>query len=247
MTHFPDALSLGGGRGQGGPWMLPNESKNAGVGPLGRVFVYDIVPLTLQAANVAALQGSTAATAFTLTAGTGATLGVAPDGSGRAVIVLDVPRVVSLTSASNLSALNYTIRGFDVYGQPLTQTRAGANANTVNTLKAFKSVLSVTPDATNAATLSVGMGDSFGLPFAVPDVGYIQAVKWAQVLATDAGTFVAAVTTDPNTAAIGDVRGTYLPTSASNGVRRLVMSIALSETQVGEASTLRAAIGVLPV
>lgn len=246
MTHIPDDLYLGGGRNAGGPFNLPGVSLNDGVGPLGRVFVYDILPLTLQTANVAVLQAPTVAVPLTLAAGTGATLGTAPDGSGRPVIVFDVPRAVSLTSGANLSGSNYTIAGFDVYGQPLTQTRAGPNGNTVNTLKAFKSVVSVTPGATSVSTVSVGSSDVFGMPFAISDVAYVQSVKWAATLAPDAGTFVAAIATDPNTATLGDVRGTYVPSSASNGVRRLVMSLALKDTQVGPSATLRGAIGVQP-
>lgn len=244
MTHLPDNFFLGGGRGAGGDFFLPGNSDNAGVGPLGRVFVYNILPLTLGTANLAALQGQTINVPLTLVAGTGLTLST--DGAGTAIYVFDVPRAVSLTSAGNLSASTFTIVGYDVYGQRMTQTRVGPNANTVNTLKAFKSILSVTSDTTNATTVSAGTSDVYGLPFAIPDVGYVQAVKWAQTLAADAGTFVAAVTTDPNTAAIGDVRGTYVPSSASNGTRRLVMTLVLTDTQVGPAATLRGAVGVLP-
>lgn len=245
MTHIPDNLHLGGGQGAGGPWFLPGQALNAGIGPLARVFVYDITPLTVQTANIAALQAQTLTVPLTLTAGTGVTLGA--DGAGTPIYIFDVPRAVSLTSAGNLSAGNFTVVGYDAYGQRQTQTRAGPNANTVNTLKAFKSVISVTPAASSATTVSVGSSDIFGLPFAVPDVGLVQSVKWAQTLAADAGTFVAAVTTDPNTATLGDVRGTYLPSSASNGTRRLVMSFLLTDTQVGPAATLRGALGVLPV
>lgn len=252
MTHVPDDLYMGSGQGQGGSFFLPGASAlNAGVGPLGRIFIYDIVPVVLGAALVAALQAQTLNVALTLTAGAGVTTVV--NGKGETVLRLDVPRNVSLTSAGNLSAGNFTIRGYDVYGNALTQTRAGPNANTVNTLKAFKDILSVTPDTSSATTVSVGIGDSFGLPFLVTDVGYIQSVKWAQTLAPDAGTFTAGVTTDPNTAALGDTRGTYLPSSASNGTRRLVMSIALPETHVGKAAKLytsggiNGALGVIPV
>lgn len=223
-----------------------NPTLQYAAGPLGRIYFYNIVPLTKQAANVAALAALTIATAMTLAAGTGATSGVAPDGSGRTVIVLDVPRAVALTSTANLSGVNITIVGFDTYGRQITQTRAGPNNTTVNTLKAFKSVLSVTPDATNAGTMSVGTADIFGLPFAAIDAGYIMP-KWNNTLAQDAGTFVAAVTTDPNTAAIGDTRGTYAPSSASDGSKRLVVWHHLTGSQCGPNATTVSAIGVTPV
>jgi len=241
--HSPDDLHIGGGRGQGGPFFLPGFRLNAGVGPLARVYIYDIIPVTLGAALLAVLQAQTAAVALTLAAGAGVTTEIV---NGETRYVLDVPRTVSLTSGGVLSAGTFTIVGYDVYGQRMTQTLAGPATNTVNTLKAFKSIVSVTPNTTSATTVSIGIGDTFGLPFAISDVGYVQAVKWAQTLAPDAGTFVAAVATDPNTAALGDVRGTYLPSSASNGTRRLVMSLALKDVQVSAGATLRGAIGVVP-
>lgn len=222
-----------------------NPTLQYSAGPMGRTAFYNIVPLTKQAANVAALAALTASTAMTLAAGTGATAGVAPDGSGRTVIVLDVPRAVSLTSTSDLSAITITIAGFDTYGRPLTQTRLGPNNTTVNTLKAFKSVLSVTPSATNAGTMSVGMADIFGLPWLAANAGYIMP-KWDNTLAQDAGTFVVGVATNPNTAALGDTRGTYAPSSAADGSKRLVIWQHLTATQCGPNATTVGAIGVTP-
>lgn len=221
-----------------------NPTSQPGCGPMGRIVFRNILPLTLQTNNAAALQALTAATAMTLAIGTGTTLGTAPNGSGSSVIMFDVARAVSLTSTANLSAINVTIVGFDEYGQRMTQTRAGPNNNTVNTLKAFKSVLSVTPDTTSASTMSVGTSDVIGLNFCMTDVVYLMAVKWAATLAQDAGTFVAADTTSPATAATGDVRGTYVPSSASNGARRLVVGMHLSGAQCGWNATEAAAFGV---
>src|SRR5579863_6378391 len=130
-----------------------NPTQNQGVGPAGRIVFYDIVPLTVQTANVAALQAQTANVPLVLAAGVGATLGVAPDGSQATVIQFDVPRAVSFTSVSNLSGSNITVVGFDYFGRKQTQKRAGPNNNTVNTLKAFASVLSITSDTTSASTM----------------------------------------------------------------------------------------------
>lgn len=222
-----------------------NPTSQPGVGPMGRIVFRNIVPLALNAANVAALQAPAANIPLTLTAGTGVTVGTAPDGSGAAVIVLDVARAVSLTSGSNLSALNVTVTGYDEYGAFLTVTRAGPNANTVNTLKAFKSVRSVTSDAASASTLSVGTSDVFGLNWRMIDAGYILSVKWAGVLAQNAGTFVAADTTSPATASTGDVRGTFAQSgAASNGSNRLLIAMHVDATQCGYNATQAAAIGV---
>lgn len=221
-----------------------NPTANSGVGPMGRIAFLNIVPLTKETANVAALQALTNGVAMTLAAGTGTTSGLAPDGSGRTVIQFDVPRCVSLTSTSNLSGVNITVTGFDQYGEPMTQTLAGPNNTTVNTTKAFFSVVGAVPNATNAGTLSLGSADIFGLPFAISDAGFLVQVGWANALARDAGTFVAAVATNPATASTGDVRGTYAPSSGSNGTNRLVIGMHLQATQCGPSATVLGAYGV---
>lgn len=214
----------------------------SGIGPLARMFVYDQVPLTKQTANIAALQTTAGAANLALAAGTGVTAVVNPQ--GVTTYQFDIPRCVSLTSAANISAVNFTIKGFDPYGQPLTQTLAGPNANTVNTLKAFFSVVSVAANGAVGTNTSVGSSDIFGMPLAVVDTGYVDRVGWNSTLANDTGTFVAADTTSPATAATGDVRGTYAPTSASNGVKRLVMELLLTGAAVGAQATRLGALGV---
>lgn len=235
----------------GGPGMAGNDPatgggptvQSQGVGPMGRIYTYDIVPVTLGAALLAALQTLGGAGNFVLTAGAGVTTRVV---NGETRFVLDVPRSVSFTSAGNISAVTMTVTGYDVYGRRMTQTLAGPNANTVNTLKAFKEVVSVAANGAVGTNTSIGIGDTFGLPVRVTDAGYIVSVKWAGALAQDAGTFVAAVTTDPNTAALGDVRGTYLPSSASNGARRLLVHVAVPAIGSGPNATRAGAVGVTP-
>lgn len=95
--------------------------------------------------------------------------------------------------------------------------------------------------------LSVGMGDTFGLPYRVTDAGYLTRTGWAGAVADNAGTFTAADTTSPATVSTGDVRGTFLPaTSASNGTRRLVIGIGLTAIAAGPDATQVGAIGVVP-
>jgi hypothetical protein len=214
-----------------------------GVGPAGRVLVYDIVPLTLQAAGLAASQNPVSAGSFTLAAGTGVTARTRLDGTIE--YVLDVPRCVTLT-ATGANTATYKVTGYDVYGQLMTANLAAPSTSTVTTTKAFKTVTSITNLNATAGTngLTAGTSDKFGLPVAVLDVGYIVNVKWNATLAADAGTFVAADTTSPATAATTDVRGCYTPSAnASNGARRLVMAIALSTANVGPLATRAGAFG----
>lgn len=226
----PDSVGNPGGRG---------------VGPMGRTYIYDIVPLTLQAAGLASSQNPGSGGSFTLTAGTGVTTGF--DALGNPIFILDVPRAVSITAAGANTA-QYTVTGYDWLGQRQTQDLAAPSTSTVTTLKAFKSILSVTNRNATAGTngLTVGYRDVFGLPFRVTDAGYLGRVGWDNTVADNAATFVAAVTTDPNTAALGDVRGTIAPSSAANGTRRLVVEILLPAIAVGPNATRVGAVGVTP-
>lgn len=232
-----------------GAAQIPSVSDSAnpspmsqGVGPMARVFIWDVVPLTLQAAGLAASQNPTSGSTFTLTAGTGVTLRVRADGTNE--YVLDTPRSVTITAAGANTA-TYLVRGYDQYGQAMSQLLAAPSTSTVATTKAFKTVTSVTNANATAGTngLTVGFNDKLGLPFRVTDVGYVISVKWAQTLAADAGTFVAADTTSPATTSTTDVRGSYTPSSAANGTRRLVMAIALPAIAAGPNATRLGAVG----
>ena len=229
------------------PTAAENPTAQYGVGPLGRIVTHNITPLALGTTNLAALQASATGVPLVLAAGTGLTTALAPDGSGATVYVFDVPRCVSLTSASNLSAINYLITMYDTYGRKQTSLLTGPNANTVNTLKAAKSVLSIVPQGTSASTVSAGTSDIFGLPFKAVNAGYIINVKWASTLAANAGTFTAADATSPATSATGDPRGTFLQSgAASNGTNQLLIFQHVDASQCGPNATLVNAIGVTP-
>lgn len=251
--QFSDNLMLGPAAA-GGPSVAGIQAANdtagsspqyAGVGPAGRTFIYDIVPLTIQTANIAALQTTAGAANLTLTAGTGVTRVVGADGVAR--YQFDVPRAVSLTSAGNISGVNFTITGYDVYGQRMSQVIAGPNANTVNTTKAFYQVISVAASGAVGTNTSVGSSDIFGLPVLVADRGYVDRIGWNNATAQDAGTLTPGDATSPATTATGDVRGTYLVSSASNGTKRLVIEILLSSTVCGPSATRAGAFGVTQV
>ena len=129
-----------------------------GVGPVGRTFTYDLVPLTLQVANIAASQ-SPAAAALTLTAGTGAT---ATTVNGVSVIQIDCARVLRITSGGNDSGITFNVVGYDQYGVAMSENITGANAGLATGKKAGFSITSITPSASVASTCSVGTGDIFG-------------------------------------------------------------------------------------
>ena len=236
----PQGLVLGGTSSE-------NPTAQIGAGPMARTAFLNMVPAALATANIAALQASVANVGLALAAGAGITLGVAPDGSGRTVYLLDVPRAVSLTSVSNLSGINYLVSGFDFYKKAQTQLMVGPNDNTVNSLKTWSSILSVTPQGASASTVSVGTADVFGFQFVMADACYIIHAGWDNTLAANAGTFVAADATSPATNLTGDVRGTFAQSgNASNGARRLVIAMHLNAGQCGSSPTIQNLIGVTP-
>lgn len=111
-----------------------------------------------------------------------------------------------------------TVRGRDYLGQPMTETIAATGTTPAPMKKAFKYVDRVDSSATVAGTLSIGTIDVFGLPFCANSL--IQETV-NDAVTGNAGTFVAAVKTDPATATTGDPRGTYAPNAANaaNGSR----------------------------
>lgn len=244
MPNFADDVFLGPAFAGGTPASTGDPAPmERGVGPMGRVYVFDVVPLTLQAAGLASSQNPGSGASFTLTAGTGVTSRLRADGVTE--YVLDTPRCVTVTAAGANTA-TYTITGYDQYGQRMTQTIAAPSTSTVATLKAFKTVISVTNANATAGTngLTVGFNDTLGLPVAISAIIYIQSVKWDVALADNAGTATAADATSPATASTGDVRGTYAPSSAANGTKRLVMTIAVPGIACGPNATRVGAFGV---
>jgi hypothetical protein len=211
-----------------------------GIGPLGREYVWDVIPQTLQTANIAASQTAAAAGNLVLTAGTSAKSVIRTDGT--TVIQLDTPRAVQVNGSTTARA--FTVSGYDYYGQAMTEVITVTVAGTaVSGNKAFYQISSVSI-AGSATAVVVGTTDKIGLPFRVFDAGYMVRVGWNNTLANDAGTFVAADMTTPATSATGDVRGTYIPSTASNGIKRLVVVIGLPSIAAGPNATRAGALGV---
>jgi len=115
-------------------------------------------------------------------------------------------------------------------------------ATAVTGLKAFFQISGITISG-SATAVVVGTSDVLGLPVRVFNVAYIASVKSNNTLAQDAGTFVAADTATATTGT-GDVRGTYVPATASNGIVRTVMGILCPGIAVGPNATRVGALGV---
>jgi len=218
-----------------------------GIGPLGRIYVWDVVPQALVTNNIAASQTPAAAGSLTLTAGTSVRSVVRNDGT--TVLQLDLPRAVQLTTASGTisTSRTLTVSGYDYYGQPMSEaiatgTTSSAVANVAGK-KAFFQITSIAVSGALPVAITVGTTDVLGLPVRVFNVAYVVGVKSNNTLAQDAGTFVAADTATATTTT-GDVRGTYAPATASNGIVRTVMGVLLPGIAVGPNATRVGAVGV---
>lgn len=220
--------------------LMDNPSPmDLGVGPLGRIYVWDIIPQAAVTNNVAASQTAAAAGAVTLTAGTSAKQITRPD--GVTVIQLDLPRALKVNCSTTARA--FTVNGYDYYGQAMSEVITVTVAGTAVTgKKAFYQVSTATI-AGSATAVLIGTSDVLGLPVRVFNVAYLASVKSNNTLAQDAGTFVAADTVTA-TNATGDVRGTYTPATASDGIVRTVAGILLPAIATGPNSTRVGALGV---
>lgn len=236
------AAYIGGSNASAGP-----SNMTTGVGPLGRLFCADIVPLTsgtTTAQNEIALSQNLPAGALTLTAnGTTTTAGF--DSTNDPIIILDCERTVAAYSAANLSAQTLTIVGYDRYGQRLSQTITAPNAGTVQTTKTFKWVESVTSSGAIASAIVVGLGTGIGLPFRLTDLGYVASCMYAQTAITISSAAVkVADQTSPATASTTDVRGYVVVPTATDGVKRLVVNYVLPALASGPNATRIGAVGV---
>ena len=236
MTQFSDDLWIGVATGPQLNSYAGPGAVFAGVGPLGRVYIFDIVPAK-SATAVCAAQAVAAAGNATIN-GASATGGVA---------TFDYARTVNVDSTDvGDTTQTVTVTGTDYWGQAQTETIALNGTTLVAGQKSFKTITAVAVSALLTGNLTVGNEDVFGLPYRVTDAGYLLRTGWAGAVANDAGTFAAADTTSPATATTNDVRGTYAPSSAADGSRRLVLALGLTGLQAGPNATQTGAVGVTP-
>lgn len=148
--------------------------------------------------------------------------------------VLDVPRNITVVSASNVSAFTFRITGTDMYGNVQIEDIAGPNATTTQGVKAFKTVTrcQVYGNGSPAAT-SIGFGKVLGLPFYLPTAGHVLLERENNAApGGGAGAFVVGATATP-TATTGDPRGTYTPTATVDGSIAFHLLCAVIHTSQG--------------
>lgn len=126
--------------------------------------------------------------------------------------------IVTTVSAGTSSSNHLVVHGWDIYGQPMTES-IPCTAATNYGKKAFKYIGSVVPDFTDGTNnYTVGTSDVFGF---AQRADYLEEtlVWWDSALVVGTAAtpldygFVAADTTNPATTTTGDVRGTFQPSS----------------------------------
>ena len=180
--------------------------------------------ITVLAAPLTLAGGNVIPTGCLVIDGNPGTIQLAPQAGG---ISMYDPRTTSqraltITSAGTDTSGTASIFGYDFYGFPMHQTiTLGSSGSPVTTAKTFKFVQSITLAGTlSGSNVSVGTADVYGFALASYEFPFIQ-IYWNALLIAVATNWTAAVTTSPSTAALGDVRGTYAPVTASNGTRKL--------------------------
>jgi hypothetical protein len=196
MTHFSDGVRVGA--------VFPTFAEpGVAVSP---IIIYNVVPVALDADGICAQQ--------TLAAAGNALLNGALASGGT--VVLDVPRNVIVDAAGAATAV-LTVTGTDVYGSAMSEAITLNGTTAVAGTKAFKTITRIAASAA-ATDFFVGTGDVLGLPVSVPTRNYM-LTAWDGAFVTT-GTFAAADATAATTTT-DDVRGTYLPPTATDGTRRL--------------------------
>lgn len=191
-------------------------------------------PITV---GVSIVRADTGATVTGLISIHGSASGVAFGQNSYPVYIWDpttlAARNVTVTSAGDDSGGTFVVRGYDVYGYPMTETLTGAAVGAATGVKCFKYIASITPAGTlSGSAVTAGIGTSYGLPLRADTWGQISGVQGTAALAS--ANFTAAVTTDPATATTGDVRGKI----ASTGTTRIVAYVSPSPANIGSITGL---------
>jgi hypothetical protein len=189
------------------------------------------------------ITGYTNPTTYVLTAVTATTATLTTTAGAAVVTTAGTP--TGLTYTLGVAPVTVTITGYDYYGQPMSEaiTSSAALSTAVNGAKAFYQIASISVSGATGTALIVGTNDLLGIPLRVTDGGYICHVGWNGSFTIDGGSLVTAATATATTTT-GDVRGTFDPSSAADGIKRLVVGIMLPAIAVGPNATRVGALGV---
>lgn len=228
MTQFSDGLRLGAAGSELDTRAVPTKTFIGGGiqgVPISPTRMYSGVPVT---GTLAAAQTITSAQMTLTSLGGIVTTTTAVNGS--TLYDLGMARTIVFTGQqTTVTAALLYISGYDPYLQALTQTITGpTGTGTAETLKTFRYVAGIYGSGNTVSAISAAVGDKMGLPYCVTSVDFVW-MSWAgQKIVSSAG-FSGAVTTVPSTSLLGDVRGVYTLSSASDGVKRFTAHITVND------------------
>jgi hypothetical protein len=137
------------------------------------------------------------------------------------------------TTASGASTGTVTIRGYDIYEAPMTETQTIVGTGTTVGKKAFGYISSVQLNVGSSltGTLAINTGAAFGLPVRADAYEYQYAQQAGVIIPSTSFTF--ADQTPVATATTGDVRGT-IAMASPNGSNRLfcLQTIPIAQAKV---------------
>ncbi len=139
----------------------------------------DIIPAPVSTTSVAAAQTPAAAGYLTLVTANGIGINVITYSGISNVIQLDSPRNIIVTGAAGAVSSNITVFGWDQYGIPLVEQITGpTGATTATGNKAFLYIQAVYSSAGTTSNISVGVGNTFGLPYLITSQNYGGVPFW---------------------------------------------------------------------
>jgi hypothetical protein len=144
----------------------------------------------------------------------------------------DVPRSLTMVSTgAGDTTQTVTVFGRDAYAQPMVERRTLNGTTAVAFVKAFARIDRVAVSAAMVGNLTLGTGNVLGLPAYLPNAGLIMREMLNGASAT-AGTTVAGLQAVGSLTS-ADVRGTYVPNLAPDGVRSFQILAFLPDLSIG--------------
>jgi hypothetical protein len=139
----------------------------------------DVIPAPVSATNIAHLQVPAAAGYLNLVTLSGIGINVITYNSIPNVLQLDCARNVTITGTAGTTAATFTVFGWDQYGVPVVEQITGPiDNNLARGNKAFLYIQAIYVSIGTTSGISVGVGNTFGLPYLVSSINHGGIVYW---------------------------------------------------------------------
>lgn len=139
----------------------------------------DIVPASVSSTRIAASQLPVSAGYLNLATVSGTGITIITYQSIPNVLQLDCARNVTITGNGGTTSQTFTVFGWDQYGVPMVEQIAGpVGATMVRGIKAFSYIRAIYVAAGTVANVSVGVGNTFGLPYFIGNLNYAFVPMW---------------------------------------------------------------------